>query len=167
MGEDYATISLLPNATHDGSVLALQGLQQEEPKPPAGSSQMKKIGVSFMSALGISASENLTQNIWFEALIRSRTVSGAPNSTTLVAVRRITLGIFCRRFVISRYYVKSEERNLLAHRLEKSANSLSIPSPLEAGECPSSRLAGNRCFLLDQFDSPSIATKSDRVETLP
>ena len=29
MGEDYATISLLPNATHDGSVLALQGLQQE------------------------------------------------------------------------------------------------------------------------------------------
>src|SRR5229473_4974523 len=29
MGEDYATISLLPNATHDGSVLAFQGLQQE------------------------------------------------------------------------------------------------------------------------------------------
>jgi len=33
MGEDYATISLLPNATHDGSVLVLQGLQQEGRKP--------------------------------------------------------------------------------------------------------------------------------------
>jgi len=29
MGEDYATIALLPNVTHDGSVLIMQGLQQE------------------------------------------------------------------------------------------------------------------------------------------
>ena len=28
-GEDYATIALLPNPTHDGSLLILQGLQQE------------------------------------------------------------------------------------------------------------------------------------------
>jgi len=27
--------------------------------------------------------------VWFEALIRSRTVSGAPSSTELVAIRRI------------------------------------------------------------------------------
>jgi hypothetical protein len=45
-GEDYATISLLPNATHDGSVLALQGFATGRHQPLAGSSRMKKIGVS-------------------------------------------------------------------------------------------------------------------------
>jgi len=89
MGEDYATISLLPNATHDGSVLALQGLQQEGTEAAGRFLADEENRRQLMSALGISASEILTQNIWFEALIRSRTVSGAPNSTTLVAVRRI------------------------------------------------------------------------------
>jgi hypothetical protein len=89
IGEDYATISLLPNATHDGSVLALQGLQQEGTEAAGRFLADEENRRQLMSALGISASENLTQNIWFEALIRSRTVSGAPNSTTLVAVRRI------------------------------------------------------------------------------
>jgi hypothetical protein len=89
MGEDYATISLLPNATHDGSVLALQGLQQEGTEAAGRFLADEENRRQLRSALGISASENLTQNIWFEALIRSRTVSGAPNSTTLVAVRRI------------------------------------------------------------------------------
>jgi len=89
IGEDYATISLLPNATHDGSVLALQGLQQEGTEA-AGRFLADEVNRrQLMNALGISASDITSQNIWFEALIRSRTVSGAPNSTTLVAVRRI------------------------------------------------------------------------------
>ncbi len=89
MGEDYATISLLPNGTHDGSVLALQGLQQEGTEAAGQFLADEENRRQLMSALGISATENLSQDIWFEALIRSRTVSGAPNSTTLVAVRRI------------------------------------------------------------------------------
>jgi hypothetical protein len=89
MGEDYATISLLPNATHDGSVLAFQGLQQEGTEAAGRFLADEENRRQLMSALGISASDNISQNIWFEALIRSRTVSGAPNSTTLVAVRRI------------------------------------------------------------------------------
>jgi hypothetical protein len=89
MGEDYATISLLPNATHDGSVLAFQGLQQEGTEAAGRFLADEENRRQLMSALGISATESLSQNIWFEALIRSRTVSGAPNSTTLVAVRRI------------------------------------------------------------------------------
>jgi hypothetical protein len=89
MGEDYATISLLPNGTNDGSVLALQGLQQEGTEAAGRFLADEESRRQLMSALGISATENLSQNIWFEALIRSRTVSGAPNSTTLVAVRRI------------------------------------------------------------------------------
>jgi hypothetical protein len=89
MGEDYATISLLPNATHDGSVLAFQGLQQEGTEAAGRFLADEENRRQLMSALRISASDSISQNIWFEALIRSRTVSGAPNSTTLVAVRRI------------------------------------------------------------------------------
>jgi hypothetical protein len=88
-GEDYATISLLPNATHDGSVLALQGLQQEGTEAAGRFLADEENRRQLMSALEISAAQGASQNIWFEALIRSRTVSGAPNSTTLVAVRRI------------------------------------------------------------------------------
>jgi hypothetical protein len=89
VGEDYATIALLPNATHDGSVLALQGLQQEGTEAAGRFLADEENRRQLMNALGISASDGPSQNIWFEALIRSRTVSGAPNSTTLVAVRRI------------------------------------------------------------------------------
>jgi hypothetical protein len=89
IGEDYATISLLPNATHDGSVLALQGLQQEGTEAAGRFLADEENRRQLMSALGISASDSISQNIWFEALIRSRTSSGAPSSTTLVAVRRI------------------------------------------------------------------------------
>jgi len=88
-GEDYATISLLPNATHDGSVLALQGLQQEGTEAAGRFLADEENRRQLTSALGISPTRGTSQNIWFEALIRSRTVSGAPNSTTLVAVRRI------------------------------------------------------------------------------
>jgi hypothetical protein len=89
VGEDYATISLLPNATHDGSVLAFQGLQQEGTEAAGRFLADEENRRQLMNALGISAADSISQNIWFEALIRSRTVSGAPNSTTLVAVRRI------------------------------------------------------------------------------
>ena len=89
MGEDYATIALLPNATHDGSVLALQGLQQEGTEAAGRFLADQENRRQLMKALGLSNMDGSQQNVWFEALIRSRTVSGAPNSTTLVAVRRI------------------------------------------------------------------------------
>jgi hypothetical protein len=89
IGEDYATISLLPNETHDGSVLAFQGLQQEGTEAAGRFLADEENRRQLMSALGISSADRLFENIWFEALIRSRTVSGAPNSTNLVAVRRI------------------------------------------------------------------------------
>jgi hypothetical protein len=89
IGDDYATISLLPNATHDGSVLALQGLQQEGTEAAGRFLADEENRRQLMNVLGISAADSTSQSIWFEALIRSRTVSGAPKSTTLVAVRRI------------------------------------------------------------------------------
>jgi hypothetical protein len=89
VGEDYATIALLPNATHDGSVLALQGLQQEGTEAAGRFLADGETRRQLQRALNINASGGGSENVWFEALIRSRTVSGAPNSTTLVAVRRI------------------------------------------------------------------------------
>jgi len=88
-GEDYATIALLPNITHDGSVLILQGLQQEGTEAAGRFLAEPDNRRLLENALGIQLSDAKNQNVWFEALIRSRTVSGAPNSTTLVSVRRI------------------------------------------------------------------------------
>jgi hypothetical protein len=88
-GDDYATISLLPNLTKDGSVLILQGLQQEGTEAAGRFLAEADNRHQLQRSLGISVSDNWTENVWFEALVRSRTVSGAPNSTSLVAVRRI------------------------------------------------------------------------------
>jgi hypothetical protein len=88
-GDDYATIALLPNTTQDGSVLILQGLQQEGTEAAGRFLFEPDTRHQLQHALGIPTSDGFTENIWFEALLRSRTVSGAPNSTSLVAVRRI------------------------------------------------------------------------------
>jgi len=80
-GEDYATISLLPLA----NVLILQGLQQEGTEAAglfladAGNRQ------KLQEALGISGSP--AQPIYFEALIRTQAVAGAPNATSIIATR--------------------------------------------------------------------------------
>jgi hypothetical protein len=86
-GEDYATISLLPLANGRGSVLILQGLQQEGTEAAglfladAGNRQ------KLQEALGFSGSP--TQPVYFEALIRTQAVAGAPNATSIVATRVI------------------------------------------------------------------------------
>jgi hypothetical protein len=90
LGEDYATIALLPNNTHDGSALILQGLQQEGTEAAGRFLADAESRRQLKLALGLNPSrDNFPESICFEALIRSRTVAGAPNATTLVAVRRI------------------------------------------------------------------------------
>lgn len=88
-GDDYATIALLPNITQDGGVLILQGLQQEGTEAAGRFLVDAENRGQLQRALGIPVLDSSKGNVWFEALIRSRTVSGAPNSTTLVAIRRI------------------------------------------------------------------------------
>lgn len=86
-GEDYATISLLPVPNGHGSVLILQGLQQEGTEAAglfladAGNRQ------KLQQALGISGAPG--QPVYFEALIRTQAVAGAPNATSIVATRLI------------------------------------------------------------------------------
>jgi len=86
-GEDYATISLLPLANGRGSVLILQGLQQEGTEAAglflADASNRQKL----QEALGFSGSP--TQPVYFETLIRTQAVAGAPNATSIVATRVI------------------------------------------------------------------------------
>lgn len=88
-GEDYATIALVPNPTHDGSVLILQGLQQEGSEAAGRFLTDTENRRQLLHALGIDPSHPSSERIWFEALIRSRTVSGAPGSPQLVTARRI------------------------------------------------------------------------------
>jgi len=85
-GEDYATISLLPGQMGQGNVMILQGLRQD--------------GTEALSAMLADASDRArleeavqrspgTPSPYFEALVRSQTVTGAPVSVAIVAVRRI------------------------------------------------------------------------------
>jgi hypothetical protein len=86
-GEDYATISLLPLANGRGSVLILQGLQQEGTEAAglfladAGNRQKLQQALGFTDAPG--------QPVYFEALIRTQAVAGAPNATSIIATRVI------------------------------------------------------------------------------
>jgi len=86
-GEDYATISLLPVPDGHGSVLILQGLQQESTEAAgiflADSANRQKLA----QALGITSSS--PQPVYFEALIKTEAVAGAPNATSIVATRLI------------------------------------------------------------------------------
>jgi hypothetical protein len=86
-GEDYATISLLPLGNGRGGVLILQGLQQEGTEAAglflADTNNRQKL----QQALGSSDAPG--QPVYFEALIRTQAVAGAPNATSIVATRVI------------------------------------------------------------------------------
>lgn len=86
-GEDYATISLLPLPTGRGNVLILQGLQQEGTEAASLFLSEEASRQKLRAALGITG--KMTKPVYFEALIRTRAMGGAPNSTSLVAARLI------------------------------------------------------------------------------
>ncbi|MGH9455543.1 MAG: hypothetical protein ACRD2O_16405 [Terriglobia bacterium] len=86
-GEDYADIAMLPNEEHKGSILILQGLQQEGTEA-AGMFLADPVNRrELRQALGLPADPK--GSVWFEALIRTKAVAGAPNSETIVATRLI------------------------------------------------------------------------------
>ena len=85
-GEDYATISVLPGEMGQGNVMILQGLRQE--------------GTEALSVLLSDAGDRAkledavrknskSDSPYFEALVRSQAVAGAPVSVDIVAVRTI------------------------------------------------------------------------------
>ena len=84
-GEDYATISLLPMSNGHGTVLILQGLQQEGTEATALYLADAGNRQKLEQALGVTSAT--PQPVYFEALIRTQAVAGAPNATSIVATR--------------------------------------------------------------------------------
>lgn len=85
-GEDYATISLLPGEMGQGNVMILQGLHQE------GTEALSELlsDADDRARLEKAVRSGVKSNSpYFEALVRSRAVAGAPVSVDIVAVRRI------------------------------------------------------------------------------
>jgi hypothetical protein len=84
-GEDYATISLLPLPNGPGSVLILQGLQQEGTEAAglflSDAANRRKL----QQALGVPGTPG--QPVYFEALIRTNAIAGSSSSTAIVATR--------------------------------------------------------------------------------
>lgn len=87
-GEDYATISLLPASNGHGQVLILQGLRQEGTEALGELLSSPEDRIQLKQALGIQGDPRTP--VYFEALIRARTVAGAPVSISIVATRRIS-----------------------------------------------------------------------------
>ncbi len=84
-GEDYADIALLPNNEREGSILILQGLQQEGTEAAGRFLASPDHRRALREALGLEAEPK--GKVWFEALIRTRAVDGAPNSEKIIAAR--------------------------------------------------------------------------------
>ena len=86
-GEEYAVIALLPNAEPKGTILILEGLQQEGTEAagrfladPANTRALRK-------ALRLPADPKPKEG--FEVLIRIRSVAGAPSYENICAARLI------------------------------------------------------------------------------
>jgi hypothetical protein len=84
-GEDYATISVLPTDTRRGSVMIIQGLQQESTEAAGLFLSDQRNCQLLRKALGMSDETN--KPTYFEALLRISAVGGSPTSTTILANR--------------------------------------------------------------------------------
>ena len=87
-GEDYATLALLPGSGGQSHVLILQGLREEGTEALAILLSDERERAALKRALQIGNGSQVPE--YFEALIRTRTVAGAPVSFQLVATRIIT-----------------------------------------------------------------------------
>jgi hypothetical protein len=86
-GEDFATISLLPNSRGPGSVLILQGLSHEGTE--AAGLLLADPGDRAKLEQAIGVREDPRKPAYFEALIRARAVAGAPLTVDIVSTRTI------------------------------------------------------------------------------
>ncbi len=84
-GDDYADIALLPNRSGHGTSLLLQGGQQEGTESTLTYLVSNKGREELMKSLGLSAPPSTP--IYFEVLIRTHVIAGAPGVTEIVATR--------------------------------------------------------------------------------
>ena len=87
-GQDYATLALLPGSSGQNNVLILQGLREEGTEALAILLADKRNRTNLEQALEAKNHSRVPE--YFEALIRTETVAGAPVSFRIVATRIIT-----------------------------------------------------------------------------
>lgn len=84
--ESFATISLMPNLAHTGTVLMLSGVTMEATEA-AGEFSMSNDFPQFLAkTFGASTARNLP---YFEILLKTAAISGAPHKADVVAWRRL------------------------------------------------------------------------------
>ena len=86
-GDEYTDIALVPNGSQEGSILILEGTQQEGTEAAGELLADPERRHTLLQALGLSSDPK--EKIWFEALIRVRVVEGTPVSDSVVATRII------------------------------------------------------------------------------
>lgn len=87
-GQDYATLALLPGSSGQNNVLILQGLREEGTEALAILLADQRIRTDLEQAL--EAKNHSRVPDYFEALVRTETVAGAPVSLQIVATRIIS-----------------------------------------------------------------------------
>ena len=86
--ENYATISLVPNLAHNGTVLLLNGVTMEATEA-AGDFAMARDFPSVLSkVLGSAGGEKLP---YFELLLKAASMAGAPHKVDIIAWRRLSM----------------------------------------------------------------------------
>jgi hypothetical protein len=87
-GMDYATISLFPLPNGHGNVMIMQGLHQEGTEAAGNFLADANSRRKLQEVLGVN--DTSTGPVYFEALIRTESVAGAPvGATSLVSARRL------------------------------------------------------------------------------
>lgn len=86
-GDDFADIAFLPSSSGRGFVMLLQGCQQEGTESTLTYLSTDKGRAELLRALGLSRAPS--SPVFFEALVRTQVIAGAPNSTEIVAARTV------------------------------------------------------------------------------
>ena len=87
--ESYATISLVPNLSHNGTVLLLlNGITMEATEAAGEFAMARDFPAVLTKALGSAPGEKLP---YFEILLKAASMAGAPHKVGIVASRRLNL----------------------------------------------------------------------------
>jgi hypothetical protein len=83
--ENYATISMMPNLAHNGTVLLLNGITMEATEAAGEFAMSRDFPAALRKVLGLNAGEKQPN---FEVLLRAASMAGAPHKVDIVAARR-------------------------------------------------------------------------------
>jgi hypothetical protein len=86
--ESYATISMVPNLSHNGTVLLLNGITMEATEAAGEFAMARDFPAVLTKALGSAPGEKLP---YFEILLKAASMAGAPHKVGIVASRRLNL----------------------------------------------------------------------------